>query len=112
MNQPSLLRLVNRKASADLPAQLIKALAHGEWRLREDLARSLGVSVRQIRDAAHECKGEVVSSQNGLKLTVCCTEAEYQEFAGRFASQVHEMTIRLVQTEKVWRERTQEKATA
>ena len=111
MTDLPLLRLADR-ASADLPAQLVKRLADGRWHLRESLARSLGVSVRKIRDAAHACKGEVVSSQQGLKLTQCCTSEEYQEFAGRFTSQIHEMTARVVQTAYVWQHRTQADATS
>jgi hypothetical protein len=99
-----------RIAPADLPAQLVNALRFGMWRHREDLARTLGVSVRQIREAAHDCKGQVLSSQDGLKLTVCATSAELDAAIGRARSQVSEMTNRIVQTLAVWEARAEEKS--
>ena len=106
------LSLLKSKAPADLPSQLINALRFGTWRNREELARVLGVSVRQIREAAHESRGEVLSSQLGLKLTVCATPAEYEEAQGRFASQVHQMTERIAATRHVWEQRTSERQSA
>lgn len=98
------------KASADLPAKLVNALRLGTWRHREELARVLSVSVRQIRDAAHQSRGEILSSQNGLKLTVCATQDELDEAVGRARSQVSEMTNRIVATLDVWHFQTSKSA--
>lgn len=98
------------KASLDLPAKLVNALRMGQWRHRDELARCLGVSVRQIRDAASSANGAILSGQLGLKLTICATENEYLESIGALASQVHQMTTRIVQTKAVFENRTQEKS--
>lgn len=98
------------KASADLPAKLVNALRMGQWVHREDLARRLGVSVRQIRDAAHESNGEIVSGQEGLKLTIFCTPLEVLDAEARMASQIHQMTERVAAIRFVFEGRTQEKS--
>lgn len=98
------------KASADLPAKLVNALRMGQWVHREDLARRLGVSVRQIRDAAHESRGAIVSGYDGLKLTVCCTAEEVDDAEARFTSQIHEMQLRSAAIRFVFEGRTQEKS--
>lgn len=98
------------KASADLPKRLVNALRLGTWRKREELARCLGVSVRQIRDAAHSSRGEVVSGQLGLKLTVCCTPAEIDDAEARFTSQIHEMQLRSAAIRFVFESRMEKSA--
>lgn len=98
------------KAAADLPAKLVNALRLGQWIHREDLARRLGVSVRQIRDAAHESNGAIVSGQLGLRLTVCCLPSEIDDAEARFSSQIHEMQLRSAAIRFVFEGRTQEKS--
>lgn len=108
MIQPSLLPNPDCVGIA-LQRNLVNALRLGTWRKREDLARQLGVSVRAIRDAASTSHGEIVSGQNGLKLTVCCTESELQDALSRMASQIHQMSTRVVATQQAWDCRTEDR---
>ena len=108
MNQLA-LRLVE-KSSADTQRQLIQLLADGKWHHRDCLARQLGVHVRTVRDAVHHAAGEVISSNDGLKLTVCATQEEIDEAIGRARSQVSEMTKRIVATLHVWEAREAKRA--
>lgn len=93
------------KAPSDLPARLVNALRLGNWIHREQLARMLECSVRQVRDAASHANGEVLSSQLGLRLTCCATEDEINEALGRFASQITEMQRRMAETRGSWNDR-------
>lgn len=110
MIQGALLALVEPTALS--PRVLVKALLDGRWHHREDLALRLGVSVRAIRDAASHAKGEVLSSQRGLKLTICAMPEEVNEAMGRARSQVREMERRILETERVWHSRTASKECA
>lgn len=89
----------------ELQRSLVNALRMGTWRKREELARQLGVSVRAIRDAASNASGEIVSGQNGLKLTACCTPEEIDNALQRMASQIHQMSMRVVATRYAWESR-------
>jgi hypothetical protein len=104
MKQPSLIPLCDL-ATRTLSAQLVQALRFGGWRKREELARSLHVSVRAIRDAASHSGGEIISGQRGLKLTVCSTVDEVSDATGRFRSQIKEMTRRVVEIEITYHKR-------
>ena len=95
-----------RISTADLSRQLVNALRLGTWQKREEVARRLGVSVRDIRDAASHSGGHVLSGQRGLKLTVTATMDELNDATGRLRSQVREMQRRLAETERVWHDRT------
>jgi Sec-independent protein translocase protein TatA len=109
VNQPSLIPLCDQ-ATKDLASKLVNALRLGTWRKREELARSLGVSVRSIRDAASHARGEIISGNRGLKLTCCATPEEVSEALGRFRSQIREMTRRLAETEVSWHARERRRA--
>lgn len=111
MNQPSLLPPEDR-ATAELVSQLANALRLGSWRHRDELARSLGVSVRAIRDAASHANGEVISGQLGLKLTICATEDELEAALARAVHQIHEMAVRVVATRRIWAGRVKERHSA
>lgn len=104
MRQSSLIPLCDQ-ATKELSARLVNALRLGTWRHRDELARSLGVSVRQIRDAANHAGGSVLSGQRGLKLTICATPDEVNDALGRFRSQIREMTRRALETETIWHKR-------
>lgn len=101
MTQPSLLPLADT-STTELSSALLRALSDGRWHHREDLAKTLGVSVRAIRDAASHAGGEVISGQRGLKLTLCATPDELNESVGRCRSQIREMSRRMAETERVW----------
>lgn len=105
-NQPSLLPLCDA-STPELVARLVNHLRFGIWMKREEVARQLGVSVRAIRDAAHESAGQVVSGQLGMKLTICCTPEELDDALARSTSQIHQMSIRVVQTRDVWNTRAE-----
>lgn len=109
MNQLSLIP-PRDLSSLELQQALIKTLLHGGWRHRDDLALQLNVSVRAIRDAASQSKGQILSGQNGLKLTVCATPEEVEDALGRLTSQISEMTTRAVQTRNVFQTRLQKSA--
>lgn len=83
------------RANHDLTERLVTALLGGSWCHRERLAQALGVSVRQVRDAASQSRGAVISGQQGLKLTAHATEAEFAEAIAQMSSQVHQMTTRI-----------------
>lgn len=100
------------QSSAELQAALVNALRLGGWRHREDLARTLGVSVRAVRDAASHSRGEILSGQRGLILTVCATPEEIDEAIGRMVSQIHEMTRRVVETRLAWERRVFDRQSA
>lgn len=108
MNQPSLLPLCDH-ATKELSARLVNTLRFGTWEKREDLARRLGVSVRAIRDAASQSNGQILSGLRGLKLTVCCTEPELLDALSRMASQIHQMSTRVVATRQAWDTRTEDR---
>lgn len=109
MKQDSLIPLCDL-ATKELSAKLVNALRMGTWRKREVLARTLGVSVRAIRDAASQSHGEIISGNEGLKLTCCASHEELCEALGRFRSQIHAMTVRLAQTEVAWANRQSRRA--
>lgn len=103
------LPLLRDQSSAELQKQLVNTLRFGTWEKREDLARRLGVSVRAIRDAASQSNGQILSGSRGLKLTVCCTEPELQDALSRMASQIHQMSTRVVATQQAWDCRTEDR---
>lgn len=109
MKQDSLIPLCDL-ATKELSAQLVNALRLGNWRKREDLARSLGVSARAIRMAASHTHGEVISGQRGLKLTACSTVEEVSQSTGRFRSQIQQMTRRVVEIEIAYHRRESKRA--
>lgn len=100
------------KAPADLPARLVNALRLGRWIHREQLARILGVSVRQVKQAAAQSNGQVLSGQLGLCLTVCATPEEVEAALGAMASQVHETSQRIVATRFVFESRMKQEKSA
>lgn len=104
MSAAPLLQLM-RRSDADVLPRLIDLLKDGAWHHRDYLATKLYCSVRAIRDAANQSKGEIISANDGLKLTRCCTQEEYDEAIGRFTSQIHEMTLRVLATKQVWESR-------
>lgn len=87
--------------SASLTDRLISALANRDWTKREQLARMLGCSVRAVRDAASESRGHILSGNEGLKLTREASAEEVAECLGRFTSQIHEMSRRVVEIRAV-----------
>lgn len=109
MKQDSLIPLCDL-ATKELSAKLVNALRLGNWRKREDLARSLNVSVRAVRMAASHTHGEVLCSVRGLKLTACSTPEEVSEATGRFRSQIKEMTRRVVEIEIAYHHRESKRA--
>jgi hypothetical protein len=103
MTQGSLLALGE---TAELsPLALETALRGRGWVHRADLALSLGVSIRAVRNAANEAHGAILSANQGLKLTCEASEAEVDECCGRFVSQIAEMSKRVVSTRMVWERR-------
>ena len=88
--------------SATLSDSLVSALQDRQWVTRETLARELRVSVRAIRDAASQSRGRVICGNRGLKLTAEASDEEVDECCGRFTSQIHEMSRRVVEIRAVW----------
>jgi hypothetical protein len=109
VTQGSLIPVWDR-ANEALRIQLVQRLADGRWHYRMDLAVGLGVSVRAIRDAASHAGGEVLSGQQGIKLTCCATPDELTDALGRLRSQVREMQRRLLETEQAWHRREKHSA--
>lgn len=103
MTQTSLLSLVEPTEIS--PKALVDVLSDGRWHHREALASRLNCSVRAIRDAASHAQGQILSGNNGLKITICGTPEEVNEALGRLRSQVREMQRRLIETEKAWHSR-------
>lgn len=103
MNAP--LLALCEKSPALSPQDLIAVLSDGCWHHREDLARILAVSVRQIRLAANSARGQVLSGPLGIKLTRLSSEDEVNECLARFSSQISDMTERIVMTRDVWEQR-------
>ena len=85
-----------------LPERLQRALRGRGWVTRAVLAAELRASVRDIRDAASQAGGAVLSGNDGIKLTSEATQDEVDGCCGRFSSQVHAMSTRIVQTRAVW----------
>lgn len=85
-----------------LSSQLTRALVGRGWVTRAVLAAELRVSVREIRDAASQAGGAVLSGNAGIKLTSEASQQEVDECCGRFSSQVSAMTRRIVETKAVW----------
>ena len=84
------------------PKQLERALIGRGWVTRAVLAAELRVSVREIRDAASQAGGAVLSGNAGIKLTSEATQGEVEDCCGRFRSQVSAMTKRIVETQAAW----------
>lgn len=87
------------------PELLMSALEGLGWTHRAELALRLGVSIRAVREAARLAHGAILSGNDGLRLTKDATEDEVNECCGRFASQVSEMSARIVRTRAVWETR-------
>ena len=85
-----------------LSDRLQQALVSRGWVTRAVLAAELRVSVREIRDAASQAGGAVLSGNAGIKLTSEATRDEVEDCCGRFSSQVSAMTRRIVETRAVW----------
>lgn len=88
-----------------LADRLKSTLAGRGWVTRSVLAAELHVSVREIRDAASQAGGAVLSGNAGIKLTSEATQDEVDECCGRFSSQVSAMTRRIVETRTAWERR-------
>ena len=87
--------------SATLSDSLVSALTGRQWVTREKLSHELRVSVRAIRDAASQSRGRVICGNRGLRLTVEASDEEVDECCGRFTSQIHEMSRRVVEIRAV-----------
>lgn len=103
MTQGSLLAVAEKQELT--PQAVLEALRGRGWILRERLALELGCSVRRLRMAVAEASGGILSSEHGLKLTAEASEDEVNEALGRFNSQIHQMSVRVVQTREVWENR-------
>lgn len=93
---------MNQSLPFSLSDRLVRALAGRGWVTRAVLAAELRVSVREIRDAASQAGGAVLSGNAGIKLTAEATQDEVDGCCGRFSSQVSAMTRRIVETKAVW----------
>lgn len=93
---------MNQSLPFSLSERLTRALLGRGWVTRAVLAAELRVSVREIRDAASQAGGAVLSGNAGIKLTSEATQDEVDDCCGRFRSQVSAMTRRIVETQSVW----------
>ena len=89
-----------------LSDRLQQALAGRGWVTRTVLAAELHASVREVRDAASQAGGAVLSGNAGLKLTIEATEAEVDDCCGRLSSQAMAMTKRTIETKAAWGSRS------
>ena len=56
--------------------EVLQALSHGQWEKGRDLSLRTGIEGRMIRAAAEAADGEIISSQQGYRLTKHATQAE------------------------------------
>ena len=87
-----------------LPERLQSALIGRGWVTRLVLAIELDASVREIRDAASQSGGAVLSGNAGIKLTSKATQWEVDDCCARFSSQVSAMTRRIVEMRAAWQD--------
>ena len=55
---------------------VLQALSHGQWEKSRNIEARTSLTHRQIRAAAEASDGEIISSQQGYRLTRCATQAE------------------------------------
>lgn len=63
---------------------------------------------RQIRDAASQTNGAVLSGQRGLILTICATQEEFDDAQAQTASAVSRLALSIVQRKSVFESRVQQ----
>ena len=98
------LSLFARKQSRALPEQidaLVSALSGGEWRKAFRITKETGLNDRQVRAAANASEGQVISGQQGYKLTKLATMDEIDHATAWMRKQANEMTKRVINIERV-----------
>jgi len=98
------LPLFARREKRAMPDQidaLVSSLRGGEWLKAAAICRVTGLNDRQIRAAANASDGQVISGQNGYKLTVLATQAEQDHAVNWIRHQAKRMLQRVIQIERV-----------
>ncbi len=102
------LELIQSAAPAvsamDLDWMLCELRGHG-WRLASDLGAKSEAAKRKLRAIAKASKGEIISGQNGYRLTREANQAEYLHARDWMNSQAEEMKSRVIEIDNVWRRR-------
>ena len=63
----------------DLLRRLVDALGHGQWSTAMVLSVVLDTNERALRDVASQSRGQIISGQQGYKLTGHATAVEVNE---------------------------------
>jgi hypothetical protein len=68
-------------------------------------------NARKVRELAEMSEGQIVSGQQGYKLTLECTPEEWRAFDDHMASRCRHITNRRVHAAKVWHAAPRPRAT-
>lgn len=106
MNSPqlSLFDQVKKKEKSVLPSQLeelITTLSGRGWMTRRQLEALTSFSDRTLRALANASDGQIISGQQGYRLTREATVEEIKHAANWLKHQATEMTRRALQIERV-----------
>src|SRR5579872_6305207 len=100
VDQLQLSFLRKRRIPSDIAALCAWLRGRGLQRAAK-IEEALGLNDRYIRDLAHQSQGEIISGQNGYKLTCQATGDEIIRCIRTLRSQADEMRQRSIDIERV-----------
>jgi hypothetical protein len=87
-------------------ARLLEYLTwHDYWITAKSISVDLDMSDRYIRKLAEASDGKIIGTDNGYKLTRRVTPEEFNEWRGRYESQIKRMLERVQRTSSQWHRR-------
>lgn len=87
------------------PRLLIDLLRGRGWVTCRTIQKEAGITDRAVRNLAHHSKGQIISGQQGYKLTQEATIEEIQRASNWLRSQANEMRSRALQIDRVYHSR-------